>query len=341
MRMDPRKSNELYQMKELLSAIQKADSILLFSHVSPDGDTIGSALAVKMMLERVEKKVTMVLDGVAPPNLFFLPGLDCIRTPGDAAAQVDAMTGNLLALAVDVSASNRLGAAEALFHSVPLTAQIDHHGTNPGYARINLVDDGVPATAILVSRLYSELGLPIRQEEAVCLYTGLSTDTGNFIYEGTNAEAFTLMARLMEAGLPLAKYGRMLFRRKERAFVSLLGKALPTMAFLCEGEVAGMQVSQADMEEAGATSEHTEGVVDYAIDTSGVRLAYFAREMEDGGIKFSLRALSPYRVDQVAELFGGGGHPLASGCTVHAPLQEAVEQVRSALVKAWEGSLQA
>jgi phosphoesterase RecJ-like protein len=328
-------------MKELLSAIQKADSILLFSHVFPDGDTVGSALALKMILERMQKRVIMVLDGVAPPNLFFLPDLYCFRTSRDVAAQVNAKAEGTLAIAVDVAASNRLGAAEALFHSVAVTAQIDHHGTNPGFAQINLVDEQAPASAILVSRVQRELGLDIEPGEAVCLYTGLSTDTGNFVFENTNAEAFLLMSRLMEAGLPLAKYSRLLFKRKERAFIRLLGKALPTLTFLCHGEIAGMQVSLQDMRAAQATGEHTEGLVDYAIDASGVKIAYFARETEEGEVKVSLRALSPYRVDRVAALFGGGGHPLAAGCTLSTPLDEAVEKLREALVKAREGSLDA
>lgn len=340
MTTEARKNPELYQMKELLSAIQQADSILLFSHVFPDGDTVGSALALKMMLEQMHKKVILVLDGVVPPNLFFLPDIYCFRNPLDVAAQVDMKAPGVLALAVDAAASNRLGEAEALFQSAALTAQIDHHGTNPGYAHINLVDDQAPASAVLVSRVQRELGLPIQREGAVCLYTGLSTDTGNFVYESTNAEAFELMARLMEAGLPLSKYSRLLFRRKERAFLRLLGKALPTLEFCCHGEIAGMRVSREDMREAQASGEHTEGLVDYAIDASGVKIAYIARETPEGEVKVSLRALPPYRVDRVAALFGGGGHPLASGCTLEPPLAEAVEKVRAALVQAREGSLQ-
>ncbi len=339
MAREPQKDHNRYQMKELLSAIKKADSVLLFCHISADGDTIGSALALKMMLEQMEKKIILVMDGLVPPSLFFLPDLYAFRNPQDVAAQVDGQTDGMLAIAVDISCSNRLGEAEALFHSVKVTAQIDHHGTNPGYAQINLIDGDAPATAILVSRVQEELGLPIHPEEAVCLYTALSTDTGNFVFENTNAEAFELMARLMEAGLPIAKYSRVLFKRKERAFVGLLGKALPTLAFLYHGEIAGMQITYEDMLAVNATGEHTDGVVDYAIDTSGVKIAYFARETEDGSIKFSLRALSPYRVDQVAALFGGGGHHLAAGCTVRLPLGEAVARIQETLLKAREGKL--
>ena len=330
------RSNERYQMKKLLSAIQEADSVFLFSHISPDGDTIGSTLALKMMLTRLQKRVTLVLDGVLPSSLFFLPDTYAFRTPEDAELQLEAK--DTLAIAVDVSTEERMGAGLSVFRKAAVTAQIDHHGTNPAYAQINLIDANMPATAVLINRVRKELGLSIHREEAICLYAALATDTGNFIYESTNAEAFLMMSQLMEAGLPLAKCGRILFRRKEREFIALLGRALPTMVYLGNGDIAGMQLSRAEILDAGVMDENTEGIVDYGIDISGIKLAYLAREVAGGAVKFSLRALSPYRVDQIAEQFGGGGHPLAAGCTVALPIDEAVRQVQSALVEYWEGS---
>ena len=326
------------EMKALLSAIEKADSILLFCHISPDGDTIGSALSLKMMLTRLQKRVTLVLDGIVPSNLFFLPDIYCFRKPEDVAAQMAEGMDVALAIAVDVSCSDRMGAGESLFFQAAVTAQIDHHQTNPGYAQINLIDGDAPATAILIERLRNALGLEIHKEEAICLYTALSTDTGNFVYENTNAEAFLMMSRLMDAGLPLAQCSRTLFRRKEREFLALLTRVLPTLTFFCNGEIAGMQLSKADMKAAGVVGDYTEGIVDYAIDAAGVKMAYFARDAEDGAVKFSLRALSPCRVDTVAELFGGGGHALAAGCTLYAPMEEAVAQVQKALTAARKGS---
>ena len=326
--------NDHYQMDELVRALRAAECVLLFSHVSPDGDTIGSALAMKMLLEGMKKRTLLVLDGVVPENLFFLPDLYAFRSAEDVAAAMDVSAPGVLAVAIDVSCRDRMGAGEALFVKASATAQIDHHETNPGYAGINLIDGSAPATALLVFRLMQQLDVKPQKEAAVCLYTALSTDTGNFVYESTNAEAFTMMARLMDAGLNIAQYSRLLFRRKARPHVALLAQALPTMRFTCGGEVAGMAVSCEQMQLAQATSAHTDGVVDYAIDTSGVRLAYFARQTEEGKVKFSLRALSPYRVDEAAEEFGGGGHQLASGCTLALPLSEAVAKIEDALARA-------
>ncbi len=330
-------SNDRYQIKELLSAIQQADSILLFSHVSPDGDTLGSALALKIALEGLRKRVFPVLDATVPEALGFLPDVYSFRSPADIAAHVDLSAPGLLALAVDVGSPDRMGAGEAIYAQVKRTAQLDHHGTNPGYAQINVIDSEAPATALLVYRLLAALGAGLRGDVGVCLYTALSTDTGNFLYRSVNAETFDMMADLMRAGLDVATYGRLLFRRKSREFVALLGAALPTLRVACSGEIAGMSVSSEQMAAAGASAEHADGIVDYAIDLAGVKLAYFAREMGDGRVKCSLRAMAPYRVDGVAASFSGGGHQLAAGCTLHSSLAEAVAAVEQALTDAHRG----
>ena len=330
-------NNDRYQMQALLSAIQEADSILLFSHISPDGDTIGSALALKLALEGLRKRVTPVLDGTVPGALSFLPDGYCFRKPEAVAEHVDPAAPGVLALAVDVSCADRMGAGEAIFARAARTAQLDHHGTNPGYAKINVIDGDAPATAVLVYRLLRALGAPLTEAVATCLYTALATDTGNFVYKSTNAEAFCVMAELMRAGLDVETYSRLLFRRKEREHVALLGLALPTLRFTCGGEVAGMCVSYEQMQAVGATGEHAEGIVNYAIDLVGVKLAYFARGIQDGRVKCSLRALAPHRVDRAAAEFGGGGHPLAAGCTLALPLEEAVAQMERVLVAAHRG----
>lgn len=320
--------------QQVLSAVQAAGSVLLFCHVSPDGDTLGSALALKLRMTAMGKSVRLFVDGEWPSNLAFLPGMSAAEGPDAAVETAD------LALAVDVSCEERLGECAPAFFAAKRTAVVDHHGSNPGFARINWIDGDAPATAVLVYRLLVELGGSLSRDEAVCLYTGLSTDTGNFIYESTSAESFRMMAALMEAGLPLAEYARRLFRVKELPFVRLLGQALPSLRLTCGGKVAGLTLTAAQMREAGAKAGHTDGLVDYAIDLEGVVMAYFARETEDGRVKVSLRALEPWHVDQVAVRFGGGGHRLASGLTVNMPLAEAAQAVEAALAEAF-GSVNA
>lgn len=318
-------SNDRYQQDEVLSAVSSAGSVLLFCHVSPDGDTLGSVLAMRQRLLRMGKKVQIMVDGFVPSYLSFLPGAAETLAPGSA---VDAYE---LALAIDAASIDRLGKCQAFFEAAAHTAVIDHHGTNAGYAQINMIDGQAPATAILIYRLFQKMSFDLTTDEAICLYTALSTDTGNFIYDSTNAESFALMSVLMEAGLPLSKYSRMLFRQKEEPFVRLLGEALSTLRVIAGGKVAGLQLSMEQMERAQANGGHVEGIVNYAIDLVGVGMAYLARETADGRVKISLRALEPYAVDGIAAHLGGGGHKLAAGVTLDMPLEEAVRTIEQAL----------
>ena len=317
--------SDRYQQDEVLSAVFSAGSVLLFCHISPDGDTLGSALALKLRLERMGKAAHVMVDGFVPSYLAFLPGAEDILSPDSPVPAQD------LALAVDVASADRLGKCQEIFYSGAKTAVIDHHGTNEGYAQLNMIDGSAPAAAILVYRLFEKMDLPMTQEEAICLYTALSTDTGNFIYDSTNAESFAMMSALMEADLPLAEYSRMLFRQKEEKHVRLLTEALPTLRVIGGGRIAGLCLTQAQMEKVGANGGHAEGIVNYAIDLIGVGMAYFIRELPDGRHKASLRALEPYAVDQIAAQFGGGGHKLAAGVTLDMPLDETVRTIEAAL----------
>lgn len=322
--------NDHNQMNLLLSAIFASDSILLFAHISPDGDTLGSAIALKLRLESIHKQVVLILDGDIPTYLDFLPS-DGIVKPENAPdpSLFD------LAIAVDVSCSDRMGGGEAIFKRTKMTAQIDHHQTNDGYAQINFIDGYAPATAVLIYRMLMDQEQTPTLQESICLYTALSTDTGNFIYESTNAECFEMMAGLMRSGLPLAKYSRILFREKEHTFVRLLGKALPSLHMFAGGAGAGLRLSQSDMEQIDAQAGHTDGLIDYAIDVVGVKVAYFVRETPEGKVKASLRAIAPYRVDEAAMRFGGGGHRLAAGCGLDMTLDDAQAAIEKALIEAY------
>ena len=317
--------NDRYQQDDVLSAIQSAGSVLLFGHVNPDGDTLGSVLALKIRMERMGKRVQAMVDGFVPSRLAFLPGAAAMLDTESIPEAFD------LAIAVDVASSDRLGKCEALFTAAEKTAVIDHHGTNPGYAQINMIDEHAPATAILLYRLFEQMNMPVSQEEAICLYTALSTDTGNFIYDSTDSESFVMMGKLMEAGLPLAEYSRRLFRQKEVPFVRLLAKVLPSLRIIANGRIAGLCLTLSQMQHADANGGHTDGIVDYAIDLEGVGMAYFAREVEGGKVKVSLRALQPFAVDQVAAKFGGGGHKLAAGLTLTMPMDEVIRTIEAEL----------
>ena len=313
-------------------AIRKAETIAVCSHICPDGDTVGSATAMRLILKHLGKKVQLFCDDKIPDLLSFLPGVSTFKVPDGTESPFD------LVLAVDISDRARMGRCEQLIEKAGMTAQIDHHPTNPLYMQINSVDGDAPANCVLIREQMEELGVPLNREIAICLYTGLSTDTGNFSFSATNAETFSIMSELMNHQLPLSELSRILFRERSRPQVLLMGRALNGIRYACDGRIAVMKLSVQDFRDCGALSEHADTLVNIGLETIGTEMALLARDTGDGKIKFSLRAKSPQRIDDVAQLFGGGGHPQASGLLQDGPLDEAVERVLQAMIKKLNGN---
>ena len=311
----------------IAEAIRSARRIAVCSHVNPDGDTLGCAAAMRLALLEMGKEVTLFCDGKVPDCLAFLPGADLFRVPGKKEVPFDLM------LAVDVSDEKRLGACGSLTAVSAHTAQIDHHPTNPLYTEINSVDGCAPATAVMIHEQLRVLNVGLTPEIAVCLYTGISTDTGNFSFASTNAECFSIMSELMRQNLNLAGLNRILFRERAMPQVKLLGRALVSLKYVENGRIAVMKLTRKDFDECGALSEHADTLVNFGLDTIGTRMAMLARESEEGTIKFSLRAKEPHEINDVAQSFGGGGHPQAAGIVMPGPLDESVGKVLKAMIR--------
>ena len=307
----------------IAKAVESAKTVAICCHINPDGDTIGSGLAMRLLLQKMGKKAHVFCQDKVPDNLVFLPGADEIRTPDQADEAYDLM------LSVDVSTTERMGTCWTEIRPRCVhTAQIDHHGTNPLFMEVNSVDGNACATCAMIWELLRCMDISPDREIAMCLYTGISTDTGNFSFSCTNAEAFQAMADLMEADIPLSDMNFFLFREKSRQQLLLLGKAIESLHFAgLQGDVAIMKLTRADFDACGALNEHADTIVNYGLETIGTRMALLARENEDGSIKFSLRAVAPLRVDQIAERMGGGGHPQAAGISMNGKLDECVDKV--------------
>ncbi len=313
--------------------IREAGSVAVCCHINPDGDTVGSALAMRLALLKMGKKAAVFCDGKVPDNLMFLPGADEIRKPEENGDR----TYDLL-LAVDISDERRMGKCDSLFAQCARTAQIDHHPTNPEFAGINSVDGGAAATCLLILEQIKALGVLPDRETAMCLYAGISTDTGNFSFSCTSAEVFSAMTELMSCNLPLAEMSRTLFREKPKAQLKLLGKTIESLRFLAGGRLAVMKLRQSDFEECGALEEHSDTMVNYGLDTPGTCMAMLARETSQPGlIKFSLRAVEPWSVDDIAVGFGGGGHAQAAGITLKGDLDTEAARVAEAMEKKLNG----
>ena len=317
--------NEIF-CPDMLSALQSANSILLCTHISPDGDAVGSALAMGLALRNLGKRVTLACADPVPSSFRFLPGAETFVQPEALAGQAfDA------ALAIDAADLGRLGACAAAYQAAPVQLQIDHHPTNPRYAQINVVDGDAPAAGCIVRRALRALNAGLTPEIAQCLYCAISTDTGNFCFRGTSPEAFRIAAELVETGFPLAETARRLHLMREEGHVRLLGRALDSLRLFAGGKCACMRLTPADYAAAHALPEHSDRIVNYALNLPGVEMAYLADGREAGFVKGSLRAVTPWNVSVIAQQFGGGGHVLASGfrCagdldTVCAALEQAM-----------------
>lgn len=318
---------ELRPLDGVMEAIRQSKSVALVCHVSPDGDTIGSAMALRQGLLQLGRAITMFCHDDIPEYLTFLPGAEGFRLPENVAEgeQFD------LLLCVDISDEKRMGTCRELMARAKHTAQIDHHGTNTRFCEENCVDGTAPACALVAYELLERLGCTITPEIALCLAVALSTDTGHLVYNSTTPEAFRVMGELVEHGAPIAEAYRRLYRERPPRQVALLARALNALTFHHDGRITSICLTRQDFEDCGARSEDAEIIVNYGLDVKGVRMCVFAREHVDGSVKLSLRAVAPHQVSDVAQLFGGGGHAQAAGATVQMTLEDAVEQVVAAM----------
>ena len=261
----------------------------------------------------------------------FLPGADGFVQP-------DAVAGKAFdaALALDTATVELLGSCKAAFFAAPVTLLMDHHPDNPRYAVCSVVDGGASAAGCVVYRCLRALNIPLTQEIAACLYCAISTDTGNFRYQNTNAEAFSIMAELINAGLDLPAVARPIHQLREEPHLRLLGRAIASLKIFAGGKCACMRLTKADYQAAQALPEHNSGIVNYAIDIPGVEMAFLAEERENGQVKASLRAIPPWNVAEIARTFGGGGHKLAAGLRLPGTLDGLCAELEAKMQKTLE-----
>jgi phosphoesterase RecJ-like protein len=303
-----------HTLEQVLAAMRERQTFLVTSHARPDGDAVGSVLACWMLLTQMGKKAEMVLyDGV--PLLYrTMPGADHIRCLQTIKKKYDAV----VFLECDGVARTRLGGLEGQFF-----INIDHHASARAFAQINWIDTRASAVAEMVYWLAQAAQVPITPEMATCVYTSVLTDTGSFCYECTRASTFALAHDLVLHGANPAQVAQDVYFSNPTSKMRLLGAALATLQR--EGPIAWLWVGRAEMARAGAEDEDCEGIVNYAISLSGVEVAVFLREMPDHRFRLSLRSKGQINVARVAELFGGGGHENAGGCTLEGPLSAAID----------------
>jgi phosphoesterase RecJ-like protein len=307
-------------LKEVLKQIGQRDRFLLTSHARPDGDAIGSALACWQILRSMGKEAEVVLSDAVPRIYQSLPFADKVVRSERVNGEYDAA----FILECDSIQRTRLEGLQNHF-----VINIDHHVSGRPFGDVNWIDPKAVATAEMVYRMAQEAGVNISPEIATCLYTGVLTDTGSFVFEGTNERTFALARELVLAGADPARCARNVYFGHSTAKMRLLGAALSHLER--ERSLAWFWVTQEEMERFNAKEEDCEGLVNYALSIHDVQIAILLRELPDGRIRASLRSKGEVNVAKIAEQFGGGGHECASGCSLDGPLQTSLSRILAML----------
>lgn len=307
-------------LENLATDVMLCGSALIFCHTRPDGDTLGSAMALCLGLEQKGKKCAVVCDGTVPEKYNFEPFFKRVLTP-DKITETYACH-----IAVDVAGENMLGSAERLFKSNKNTFCVDHHISNARYAREYYVRD-CAANCLNIGKLLEQIGVTLTDKIAEALLLGIVTDTGNFSHSNADCEALTYAGKMVALGADLNKINFYMFKNQKKARAKLFIEVMDKMRFYHNDKIALITVTQELLAKNGVGNEVTEGFVDFPLSIESVEVAFSLLETKKELYKISLRSKGKVNVNKVAGEFGGGGHILASGCVISGPYEEVIEKL--------------
>jgi len=309
--------------REILPLVRRAQRVLIIAHIAPDGDCIGSLLALGQALRELGKQVVLACADQVPPQYSFLPGHEVITRCPAGSFQ--------LLMSVDCSDIQRMGPAyrPAAFAHLPVI-NIDHHMTNVLFGTVNWVDTRSASTAELIYDLIEEMAVPISADVALCLLTGIVTDTRCFRTSNTTTRTMRVATRLMEAGASLDLITEQVLNRRPLGMIRLWGEALKTLRL--RNRVIWVDITQAMLEQTGVEEgDLSGGLSSFLVAAHEADVSAVFTETTRNEVEVSLRSVPGVDVSEAAVQLGGGGHPQASGCTVGGTLQEARQRVLAVL----------
>ncbi len=317
-------------MLAIIHQLTQNNRVLLATHTHPDGDAIGSLLALGLTLEKEGKTVLMVEEDPIPAIYRFLPEAGRIvrRVPEQAVFD--------LAVVLDCGSLQRTGAVGETIARTPVVVNIDHHVTNDGFGLCRLVDPRACATAEIVYRLIEKMGTPIDKAVATSIYTGIFTDTGSFRFSNTNMEAFVICQKMVALGVDPYQVAKHVYGTYSLGRIKLLNLALDSIELAANGKMTIMMLSQEMLRETCTQPEDGDGLINYARRIEDVKVAALIQELnsrQTDHYHVSLRSDGSVDVARIAASRGGGGHATAAGFSVNAPLAA----VRADLLRVAEG----
>lgn len=326
-------------VQQAMAMIEPAQHIALLAHEHPDGDCLGSALGLSHILRQLGKTCVPVCADPAPNVFSFLPGLDTLQhTLGEVGHEPFD-----LVIALDAGELSRFGPIyerhKTFLDHAPIL-NLDHHISSEGCGRVNIIDPDSAATGELLVLFQQQAGLPLTTDAALCLLTGIITDTSSFQYSSTTARTLEAAAVLLSAGAVPEKIARPLFRTRPLAEVRLRSLILTRAQTSCNNRLIWSYVTEEDLSATGATSDMDDNLSGAMRDIDGIAIAAFFKNYGEPGItRLSLRCADPYNAAEICLRLGGGGHARAAGATIHLPIHEAIPMVVAELQKELQKTL--
>jgi phosphoesterase RecJ-like protein len=311
--------------------VRRHRRFLLMTHVRPDGDGLGSELALADGLRRLDKTVRVAIASPLPMRYRFLdPGgtrIEQFRAPGERFRETDAV------IVLDTGTWTQLGDFGAFLKSLDVPKMvIDHHRTQDDLGAVRLVDTDAEATGRLVYEALRAVGAPLTTDAANALFLAVAMDTGWFRHPNTTDRRFDLAEELLRAGANPTQLYDALYEQNPLTRLKLTGRVLSRLETVADGKVAYTEVLLSDYSATGSEPPDTEDLINFPRSVQGVEVALLFMEQPRGGVKVSIRSRSAVDVGKLAEQFGGGGHRLASGATMSDSLPEARRRVLEAVL---------
>lgn len=314
---------EKKEIQKVIEAIKRHDDFLVTSHINPEGDSIGSQLSMAFLLKRLGKKY-MILDHDPMPDIFdFMLSGEKIRTSPGSKKNPAAV------IAVDCPSIERAGSVSGYLKGPWPVINIDHHVSNTRFGLLNWIEPDVSSCGEMIFHLYKAMGVPLTKKEAIAMYVAIVTDTGSFSYENTTSMTHSVVCELVNTGVVPLWVSKQLNEKRSPGDLILLSKTLGTLELHFNDKVSTIYTSKDMLNSLKLSTESVEGFVNYARSIKTVKVAVFFLERPDrpGDIQISFRSKGEVDVNKLAQLFGGGGHPNASGCTVKGSIPDVKKAV--------------
>ena len=316
-------------MEQILQHIKNSHRILVTSHAEPDGDCLGSLVALGLALSKLDKTIALFNSSPIPAVYRFLPGVERIVRQITEAKEYD------LAIVLDCGDIVRVGEDSSVVDQIPIVINIDHHVSNTGFGDVQLIDTDACATAEIVYRLIKALEIPFDKAIATGIYLGILTDTGSFRFSNTNPAAFAISKAMIDIGVEPHTVAQRVFGTYSLGRIKLLNMALNSIEISENGKLSLMTISRSMLNSTGTSTEDIDGLINYARRIEDVKVAALIHEIKNGAGKFtnmnryhvSLRSDSTVDVAKIANQFGGGGHTSAAGFQIESTLVALKEKI--------------